>query len=36
MAGPTINHEWRGKSDEVYFLKADGGFFAWVGLLNRS
>ncbi len=28
MAGPTISHEFRGKSDEVDFLKGEGGFFA--------
>ena len=28
MAGPTINHEWLGRSNEVDFLKGDGGIFA--------
>ena len=28
MAGPRVTHEWQSKSDEVDFLKNDGGFFA--------
>jgi len=28
MAGPTISHEWQGRSNEVNFLKGDGGIFA--------
>jgi hypothetical protein len=28
MAGPGVSHEWQGKTDEIDFIKNDGGFFA--------